>query len=79
MSYYNRRRKQWGGSRNRNQRDNRKQKKSKYHPLQTLAYQLGQIEIGKANANSLIFESYQAGMSPREIQPKKTLFGGKAK
>ena len=85
--YRNRRsRRNWrDGDSNRSFRRNRssvrrsRSKKSKYHELQTFAYNYGRMQRGMANQDSLIYESYQKGsMSPeKRKKARKSLFGGK--
>lgn len=51
----------------------RKKRVSKTKEMTTLAYKLGQIEAGKKNPESKVYESYQKGLTNKK-RTKKPLF-----
>ncbi len=50
-----------------------KRKASKTKELTTLAYKLGQIEKGKKNSNSKVYDSYNKGLAYDPTRKKKPL------
>lgn len=50
-----------------------KKKKGKYTQIERLAYQIGQVEAGKKNSNSRVYESYCKGVENKKRE-KKPLF-----
>jgi hypothetical protein len=51
----------------------RRRKASKTKEMTTLAYKLGQIEAGKKNPESKVYESYHKGLENKK-KSKKPLF-----
>lgn len=51
----------------------RKKKVNKTREMTTLAYKLGQIEAGKKNPESKVYESYHKGLENKK-KAKKPLF-----
>lgn len=55
---------------------NNKKSKSKYSQTEKLAYTMGCISRGLKNPNSLVYESYHNGLTPKtkEKKPRKSMF-----
>ena len=51
----------------------KKGKKSKYTQLERLAYQMGQIDKGLKDSNTLVYDSFQAGCTATK-RKKKPLY-----
>ena len=49
-------------------------KKPRYNELQRLAFNMGKVQLGLSNPDSLITESYERGLKKKERKPRKTLF-----
>lgn len=57
------------------QRRTRRTRKQGYSETEKLAYRLGQIERGKKNPNSKVYESYNRGLNKPAKKTRKTMFG----